>query len=132
MFKIERNICIKMDLVLDNLQGLICHKAKPTNQPTNQSIAHHCLVLFTLIAHLYFILLHISTTFYSHLYLVLFTYIAHLYLLLFTSIENHSPTPPLLGRLPEFKSNTRQSAFHLAQKLLKKALIPVLSPAMNK
>ena len=27
----------KHDLALDNLQGLICHKNKPTNQPTLQS-----------------------------------------------------------------------------------------------
>ena len=29
-------ICIKMDLALNNLQRLICHKIQPTNQPTNQ------------------------------------------------------------------------------------------------
>ena len=28
-----------MDLALDNLQRLICHKIQPTNQPTNQSIS---------------------------------------------------------------------------------------------
>ena len=26
----------KQDLALNNLQGLICSKLKPTNQPTNQ------------------------------------------------------------------------------------------------
>ena len=31
---LELIICIKMDLELDNLQWLICHKI-PTNQPTN-------------------------------------------------------------------------------------------------
>ena len=30
------NRCIKMDLALDNLQWLICHKTQSTNQPTNQ------------------------------------------------------------------------------------------------
>ena len=30
-------ICIKMDLVLNNLQGLIYNKTQPTNQPTNQT-----------------------------------------------------------------------------------------------
>ena len=35
MFKIELLICLKMDLALNNLQRLICHKIQPTNQPTN-------------------------------------------------------------------------------------------------
>ena len=33
MFETEL-ICIKMDLALNNPQGLICHKAQPTNKPT--------------------------------------------------------------------------------------------------
>ena len=33
MFEIELIIYIKMDLALDNLQRLICHKTQPTNQP---------------------------------------------------------------------------------------------------
>ena len=32
LFEIELTICIKMDLLLNNLQRLICHKPK---QPTN-------------------------------------------------------------------------------------------------
>ena len=32
-FERELIICIKMDLVLNNLKGLICHKTQPTNQP---------------------------------------------------------------------------------------------------
>ena len=28
----NRTVCIKMDLVLNNLQWLICHKTQPTNQ----------------------------------------------------------------------------------------------------
>ena len=36
LFEIEPFICIKMDLALNNLQILICHKTLPTNQPTNQ------------------------------------------------------------------------------------------------
>ena len=36
LFEIELIIiCIKMDLVLNNLQRLICHKNQPINQPTN-------------------------------------------------------------------------------------------------
>ena len=38
--EIELTICIKMDLALNNLQRLICHKTQPTNQPTNQSTNH--------------------------------------------------------------------------------------------
>ena len=34
LFKIELTICIKMDLTLNNLQRLICHKTQPTNQQT--------------------------------------------------------------------------------------------------
>ena len=34
LFEIELFICIKMDLVSNNLQRLICHE---TQQPTNQS-----------------------------------------------------------------------------------------------
>ena len=30
------DIYIKMDLALNNLQWLTCHKNQPTNQPTNQ------------------------------------------------------------------------------------------------
>ena len=32
LFEIELIICIKMDLTLNNLQRLICHKTQPTNQ----------------------------------------------------------------------------------------------------
>ena len=32
LFKIELFICIKMDLALDNLKRLICHKTQTTNQ----------------------------------------------------------------------------------------------------
>ena len=34
LFEIELIICMKMDLALNNLQGLICHKI-PYNQPNN-------------------------------------------------------------------------------------------------
>ena len=34
VFEIELIICIKMDLALNNLLGLIFHKTQPTNQPT--------------------------------------------------------------------------------------------------
>ena len=34
LLEIELFICIRMDLALNNLQRLICHK-NPTNQPTN-------------------------------------------------------------------------------------------------
>ena len=37
LFEIELIICIKIDLALNNLQRLICHKIQPTNQPTNQN-----------------------------------------------------------------------------------------------
>ena len=30
----NRTICVKMDLALNNLQRLICHKTQTTNQPT--------------------------------------------------------------------------------------------------
>ena len=32
LFEIEQFICIKMDLALNNLQRLVCHKIQPTNQ----------------------------------------------------------------------------------------------------
>ena len=32
--KIELIIYIKIDLALNNLERLICHKTQPTNQPT--------------------------------------------------------------------------------------------------
>ncbi len=32
--KIKLSIYIKMDLALNNLQRLICHKTQPTNKPT--------------------------------------------------------------------------------------------------
>ena len=34
LFEIELITCIKMDLALNNLQMLICHKTQPTNQST--------------------------------------------------------------------------------------------------
>ena len=43
--KIELTICIKMDLALNNLQRLICHK-NSTNQPTNQPLNQHTEFLF--------------------------------------------------------------------------------------
>ena len=33
LFEIELTICIKMDLALNKLQRLICHKSQPTTQP---------------------------------------------------------------------------------------------------
>ena len=33
VFEIELIIYIKMDLALNNLQRLTCHKTQPTNQP---------------------------------------------------------------------------------------------------
>ena len=38
MFEIEQIIYNKMDLALNNLQRLLCHKTQPTNQPTNQHL----------------------------------------------------------------------------------------------
>ena len=35
MFEIELFICIKMDLELNNLQWLICHKTKPNQSKPN-------------------------------------------------------------------------------------------------
>ena len=35
MFEIELIICMKIDLVLNNLEMLICHKTQPTKQTTN-------------------------------------------------------------------------------------------------
>ena len=32
LFEIELTICIKIDLALNNLQRLICHKTQQTNQ----------------------------------------------------------------------------------------------------
>ena len=37
MFEIDLIICIKMDLALNNLQWLICHKTETTNQSSLQS-----------------------------------------------------------------------------------------------
>ena len=37
LFYIELIICIKMYLVLNNLQRLICHKTQPTNQTLSQT-----------------------------------------------------------------------------------------------
>ena len=38
MFEIELFICIKIDLALNNLQWLICHKTKPNQNKTKQTI----------------------------------------------------------------------------------------------
>ena len=42
LFKIEVTICVKMDLALNNLQSLICHKTQPTNHSvtTATSLSH--------------------------------------------------------------------------------------------
>ena len=40
----NRTICIKMDLALNNLQRLICHKLWPINQPT---ILFHSIFMFS-------------------------------------------------------------------------------------
>ena len=39
----ELMICIKMDLALNNLQKLICHKTQPTNLNKNQT--HNLVVI---------------------------------------------------------------------------------------
>ena len=38
-----------MDLALNNLQRLICHKIQPTNQPTNQPTYESQLDIFSMI-----------------------------------------------------------------------------------
>ena len=43
MFSIEQIIYIKMDSALNNLQRLICHKTKQTNQLTNTHTHAHIL-----------------------------------------------------------------------------------------
>ena len=45
MFEIELPICIKMDLALNNLQRLICHKTQTTNQHYLDSISSCWYVL---------------------------------------------------------------------------------------
>ena len=44
LFEIELFICIKMNLVLNNLQRLICHKTQRINQPTSDLyfLMKHC------------------------------------------------------------------------------------------
>ena len=37
--KIERTICIKMDLALNDLQRLICHKTQPTNHTLSRHLS---------------------------------------------------------------------------------------------
>ena len=37
LFELELFICIKMDLALNNLQGLICHKNKPNTHLTEDN-----------------------------------------------------------------------------------------------
>ena len=44
LFEIELIVYIKMDLALNNLQGLICHKTQLTNQPQS-NIRNVSLVL---------------------------------------------------------------------------------------
>ena len=49
VFKIELIIRIKIDLALNNLQRLICHRNQPTNQPINQPRKlKHTILLFYL------------------------------------------------------------------------------------
>ena len=45
MFEIELIICIKMDLALNNLQKLICHKTQLTNLK-NQLAALHIVDVY--------------------------------------------------------------------------------------
>ena len=44
LFEIELIICIRMDLALNNLQRLICHKTQASNQPTNLLSLHGIMV----------------------------------------------------------------------------------------
>ena len=46
LFEMKLIISIKMDLALNNLQRLICHKIQTTNQPTNQPTNYRrmCLI----------------------------------------------------------------------------------------
>ena len=47
MFEIELIICIKMDLALNNLQRLICHKTQTTNQPEKNTNQEELIIHFT-------------------------------------------------------------------------------------
>ena len=49
LFEIELIICIKMDLVLHNLQMLICNKNQPTNQPAQLTFSQHLLTTLRLV-----------------------------------------------------------------------------------
>ena len=42
---LNRTICIKIDLALNNLQRLICHKAQPTNQPSKSDLGVIILII---------------------------------------------------------------------------------------
>ena len=49
LFEIELFICIKMDLALNNLQRLICHKTQTNKQTINACILEnhvYCTVIF--------------------------------------------------------------------------------------
>ena len=66
MFEIELFICIKMDVALNNLQGLICHKTnKQTNKQTNKKPECHT-DFFDIIAGVF----QVDTSAQQHVYLL--------------------------------------------------------------
>ena len=78
LFEIELIVCIKIDLVLNNLQRLICHKTQPTKQPTTSRVTSflpfivsflfsHPFLSFSLSLSLsLYIYIYIYTSFFSH------------------------------------------------------------------
>ena len=68
MFEKELNICIKMDLALNNLQRLVWHKTKTTNQQIYLSIYLSITVCSYLYIYLY-IYIYVYISIYFSLYL---------------------------------------------------------------
>ena len=100
MFETELIICIKMDLALDNLQRLICHKT----QPTNKNLTLVWLLLITAIIEFMMDIKKLtlsspigkSLSFYSIIYQNLFislTCLAIFLVLLYTHVQ-HAHTHP--------------------------------------
>ena len=47
VFEIQLTICIKIDLVLNNLQRLICHKTQPNNHQVMSYVFFNDFMIFT-------------------------------------------------------------------------------------
>ena len=109
MFEIEPFICIKMDLALNNLQWLVCHKTQP-NQTKLTVLCDRKIVYDYIGLPIFTLILHISYIIYIYIYIYIYQKFSKI-LVKWDKIQRILLR--LWGRQTTLDSETRNSPDHL-------------------